>query len=100
MAASGTTAMFLGSFDASGIRKDASYIVDIFFKAIDEVGASNIVQVVTDNGCNFKAAGGDNFDVDAEIFEFAELTINDPEFERLVQSLGDEDADEVGILNS
>ncbi|KAL9227765.1 hypothetical protein vseg_003416 [Gypsophila vaccaria] len=57
MAACGTTAMFLDSFDASGIRKDAPYIADIFFKAIDEVGASNIVQVVTDNGGNFKAAG-------------------------------------------
>ncbi|XP_074301221.1 uncharacterized protein LOC141632583 [Silene latifolia] len=58
MAASGTTAMFLDSVDASGIRKDATYIAGIFSDAIDEIGAEHVVQVVTDNGSNFKAAGG------------------------------------------
>lgn len=58
MAASGTTAaVFVNAVDASGIRKEASYIASIFIEAIKEVGFQNIVQIITDNGGNFKAAG-------------------------------------------
>ncbi|KAL2900260.1 putative ATP-dependent RNA helicase DDX43 [Bienertia sinuspersici] len=57
MAASGTSAVFIDSIDASGMRKDAAYVSEFFIKGIEEVGAENVVQVVTDNGPNFKAAG-------------------------------------------
>ncbi|XP_056696720.1 uncharacterized protein [Spinacia oleracea] len=57
MGASGTSAVFIDSVDASGKRKDAAFVSEVFIKAIEEVGAENVVQVVTDNEPNFKAAG-------------------------------------------
>lgn len=57
MAASGTSAIFVDSVDASGKRKDAAFVAEVFIQAIKEVGPENVVQVITDNGANFKAAG-------------------------------------------
>ncbi|XP_059639603.1 uncharacterized protein LOC132281975 [Cornus florida] len=56
MAASVGGAMFLKAVDASGNIKDADYVANLFKPVIQEVGSQNVVQVITDNGSNFKAA--------------------------------------------
>lgn len=57
MAASGENSMFLKAFDTSGNLKDTDYVASLFQEIIDEEGADNIVQIITDNAGNFKAAG-------------------------------------------
>ncbi|CAL5412651.1 unnamed protein product [Camellia sinensis] len=57
MAASVGGAMFVKAIDASGNIKDADYVANIFLSVIEEIGKENIVQIVTDNGSNFKVAG-------------------------------------------
>lgn len=49
-------ATFLNSVDSSGETKDASYIATVISAAIEKVGSDNIVQVITDNAANCKAA--------------------------------------------
>ncbi|KAI3723688.1 hypothetical protein L2E82_35444 [Cichorium intybus] len=49
--------IFLKSIDASEHVKDAQLIVKMINEVIEEVGEENIVQFITDNGSNFKAAG-------------------------------------------
>ncbi|XP_056698734.1 uncharacterized protein [Spinacia oleracea] len=46
MGASSTSAVFIDSVDASGKRKDAAFVSEVFIKAIEEVGAENIVQCI------------------------------------------------------
>ncbi|CAA0809034.1 Unknown protein [Striga hermonthica] len=58
MAASESGALFLSSTNASGEVKDAEYVANIFIRAIEDVGPNNVVQVITDNASNYKAAGG------------------------------------------
>ncbi|XP_047051532.1 uncharacterized protein LOC124656926 [Lolium rigidum] len=48
---------FLESVDASIECQDARMIADLLEKRIEGVGKENVVQVVTDNGANYKAAG-------------------------------------------
>ncbi|KAM0881724.1 hypothetical protein ACQ4PT_032771 [Festuca glaucescens] len=48
---------FLESVDASSECQDARMIADLLEKRIEDVGKENVVQVVTDNGANYKAAG-------------------------------------------
>jgi hypothetical protein len=48
---------FLGSVDASSEVANASMLADLLEKQIDKIGKQHVVQVVTDNGANFKAAG-------------------------------------------
>lgn len=48
---------FLGSVDASSEVADATMLADLLEKQIEKVGKEYVVQVVTDNGANFKAAG-------------------------------------------
>ena len=48
---------FLESVDASSECQDARMIADLLEKRIVDVGVNNVVQVVTDNGANYKAAG-------------------------------------------
>jgi hypothetical protein len=48
---------FLESVDASSECQDAQLIADLLEKRIEDVGKDNVVQVVTDNGANYKAAG-------------------------------------------
>jgi hypothetical protein len=48
---------FLESVDASSECQDARMIADSLEKRIEVVGKENVVQVVTDNGANYKAAG-------------------------------------------
>ncbi|KMT08139.1 hypothetical protein BVRB_6g143860 [Beta vulgaris subsp. vulgaris] len=57
MAASGGSSMFLKAFDTSGNLKDADYVASLFQEVIDKERADNIVQIITDNAGNFKAAG-------------------------------------------
>ncbi|CAN6244021.1 unnamed protein product [Urochloa humidicola] len=48
---------FHKSVDATGLIQNADYILEILLKVVaDEVGAKNVVQIVTDNGSNYKKA--------------------------------------------
>lgn len=57
MAASSGGAMFIKAIDASGNIKDADYIASTFDIAIKDVGKDNVVQIISDNASNYKAAG-------------------------------------------
>ncbi|XP_039851752.1 uncharacterized protein LOC120710157 [Panicum virgatum] len=48
---------FLESVDASAKVHDAFMLADLLEKKIEEIGKDNVVQVITDNGANYKAAG-------------------------------------------
>ena len=48
---------FLGSVDASSEIANAPMLADLLEKQIDKVGKEHVVQLVTDNGANFKLAG-------------------------------------------
>jgi hypothetical protein len=48
---------FLESVDASSEVHDAYMLADLLEKRIEEIGKDKVVQVVTDNGANYKAAG-------------------------------------------
>lgn len=49
--------MFLKSVDASGITKSAEALLNLFDSVVQEVGAKNIVNFVTDTSPNYRAAG-------------------------------------------
>jgi hypothetical protein len=48
---------FLESVDASSEVHDAYMLADLLEKKVDDIGRDKVVQVVTDNGANYKAAG-------------------------------------------
>jgi len=48
---------FLGSVDASSQVANATMLADLLQKEIEKVGKEHVVQIITDNGANFKAAG-------------------------------------------
>ena len=48
------TTVFLKSIDASNKIKSGEYIYGILKDAMNEVGKSNVIQIVTDNGSNYK----------------------------------------------
>ena len=48
---------FLESVDASSEAHDAYMLADLLEKRIEEIGKEKVVQVITDNGANYKAAG-------------------------------------------
>ncbi|XP_066392488.1 uncharacterized protein [Miscanthus floridulus] len=48
---------FLGSVDASSEIANGPLLADLLEKQIDKVGKEHVVQIVTNNGANFKAAG-------------------------------------------
>ncbi|KAL7191359.1 hypothetical protein ACSBR2_023436 [Camellia fascicularis] len=48
-------AIFINGHDVSSIEKTGANITELLLKAIDYVGPSNVVQVVTDNTSNCKA---------------------------------------------
>jgi hypothetical protein len=48
---------FLESVDASSEVHDAFMLADLLEKKVEEIGKQNVVQVVTDNGANYKATG-------------------------------------------
>ncbi|XP_077219376.1 uncharacterized protein LOC143853475 [Tasmannia lanceolata] len=49
--------VFLKSIEASDVVKDAKFIYKHMVEVIKEVGKKNVVQIVTDNGSNYKKAG-------------------------------------------
>ena len=49
--------MFVKSIDASSIIKTGEKTFKLFDEFVEYVGEANIVQVITDNGSNFKLAG-------------------------------------------
>ncbi|KAK9048331.1 hypothetical protein SSX86_032706 [Deinandra increscens subsp. villosa] len=49
--------MFMYAEDFSGVEKTGKAIADFLIKAIETVGPSNVLSVVTDNAANCKAAG-------------------------------------------
>ena len=49
-------AMFLKVVDCEGQVKDAQFIADILIQCIQDVGPENVVQVITDNAKNCRAA--------------------------------------------
>ncbi|XLR53660.1 hypothetical protein HN51_021928, partial [Arachis hypogaea] len=49
--------VFLKSIDASHITKTADKIFKMIDDVVEEVGEENVIQVVTDNAANYKAAG-------------------------------------------
>ena len=48
---------FLESVDASSEVHDAFMLADLLEAKIEEIGEDKVVQVITDNGANYKAAG-------------------------------------------
>ncbi|KAJ9543423.1 hypothetical protein OSB04_023130 [Centaurea solstitialis] len=50
-------AMFMYAEDFSGVEKTGAAIAEFLNKAIESVGPSNVLSVVTDNAANCKAAG-------------------------------------------
>eukprot|EP00267_Zea_mays_P045970 XP_020398306.1 uncharacterized protein LOC103634671 [Zea mays] len=48
--------MFLRAINTEGISKTKEYIAEKMLAVIDEVGAQNVVQVITDNAANCRAA--------------------------------------------
>ncbi|CAN6243746.1 unnamed protein product [Urochloa humidicola] len=59
---------FLYAEDYSGIEKTGEAIAEFLLKAIEEIGYRNVVQVVTDNASNCKAAGREIQKVHKHIF--------------------------------
>nr|XP_017250874.1 PREDICTED: uncharacterized protein LOC108221512 [Daucus carota subsp. sativus] len=58
MVASAAGPMFLKSVNASQVKvKDAEYIAALFMEIVEEIGPEHVVQIVTDNASNYKAAG-------------------------------------------
>ncbi|XP_012831558.1 PREDICTED: uncharacterized protein LOC105952541 [Erythranthe guttata] len=49
--------MFIKAVDCSGEVKDKKFIASLLKKTIDEVGHQKVVQIITDNASNCKAAG-------------------------------------------
>ncbi|XP_051113152.1 uncharacterized protein LOC127239163 [Andrographis paniculata] len=48
---------FLESIDVSAESHDARMLADLLEKKVEEIGKEYVVQIVTDNGANYKAAG-------------------------------------------
>nr|XP_004514312.1 uncharacterized protein LOC101496406 [Cicer arietinum] len=57
LAVNSRAAMFLYADDFSGVEKTGVAIAEYLIKAIEEIRPSNVLQVVTDNVANCKAAG-------------------------------------------
>ncbi|TVU33699.1 hypothetical protein EJB05_25532, partial [Eragrostis curvula] len=89
--------MFLKAINTEGEIKKKEYIAEKMLAVIDEIGAHNVVQVITDNAANCKAAG---FIVEqkhphifwtpcgAEFLQQAQLSLDEPDLERIVEDLG------------
>ena len=48
---------FLSSVDTSNISKTADKVFEMLDAIVERIGEENVVQVVTDNAANYKAAG-------------------------------------------
>ena len=60
--------MFMYAEDFSGVEKTGQVIAEFLLKAIDEADPSNVLQVITDNASNCKAAGKEIEKVHRHIF--------------------------------
>lgn len=49
--------VFMESVDASGYMKTGEKVFELLDKFVEKIGEENVVQVITDNGSNFKLAG-------------------------------------------
>lgn len=56
MAISGEKAILLHGHDSSTFEKSGANIAELLVKAIDSIGAYNVVQVITNNASNCKSA--------------------------------------------
>ncbi|KAF5481498.1 hypothetical protein F2P56_002142 [Juglans regia] len=75
--------MFLKSVDTFGLRKDAETLFNIFDEVVQEIGAENLVQFITDNDASYKAAGKklqQNHSKSSIGKEIAEIVLEDKEF--------------------
>ena len=61
-------AMFMYVEDFSGIEKTGAAIAEFLLKAVEEIGASNVLQIVTDSAANCKLAGKEIEKVHKHIF--------------------------------
>nr|GEY51166.1 hAT dimerization domain, ribonuclease H-like domain protein [Tanacetum cinerariifolium] len=57
MATSGNGPLFLKAMNYFGEVKDRFFIADLMKEVINEIGHQNVVQIITDNATNYKAAG-------------------------------------------
>ncbi|CAH8254769.1 unnamed protein product [Arabidopsis lyrata] len=57
IAITGNAPLFLKAVDCSGKVKDKFFISNLMKEVINEVGHQNVVQIITDNAANCKAAG-------------------------------------------
>jgi len=48
---------FLSSVDTSNMSKTADKVFEMLDAIVERIGEENVVQVVTDNAANYKAAG-------------------------------------------
>ncbi|XP_058766298.1 uncharacterized protein LOC131639876 [Vicia villosa] len=48
---------FVSSVDATNVVEDAPYLFKLLDKLVEEIGEENVVQVITENTPNYKAAG-------------------------------------------
>ena len=48
---------FLSSVDTSNMSKTADKVFEMLNAIVERIGEANVVQVVTDNAANYKAAG-------------------------------------------
>ncbi|CAL5098119.1 unnamed protein product [Urochloa decumbens] len=68
LASNSVGSCFLYAEDYSGIEKTGDAIAEFLLKAIEEIGPKNVIQVVTDNASNCKAAGREIQKVHKHIF--------------------------------
>jgi hypothetical protein len=54
---SATSIVFLTTHDSSSIIASSQNISDLLLKTINDVGPSNVIQIITDNAANCKGAG-------------------------------------------
>lgn len=57
LASNSSGSCFLYAEDYSGVVKTGEAIAQFLLKAIEDIGPANVLQVVTDNASNCKAAG-------------------------------------------
>jgi hypothetical protein len=67
---SATGAMFLATYDSSSIIASSQNISNLLLKTINDVGPSNVIQVIIDNATNCKGAGKTIERVHPHIFWF------------------------------
>ncbi|CAN6458842.1 unnamed protein product [Victoria cruziana] len=48
---------FIKSCDISGVKKSIENLIELFVEVIKDIGAKNVVQIITDNDVNYKAVG-------------------------------------------